>query len=190
MTNTTTLILGNEAGSTGTYNLQLNGILSTNNTIVGNFGTGIFNQTGGTHTVTNDLSLGHETTGSGTYNLQNGMLKSNHVFVGYDGTGTFIQTGGTHTVTSEMALGANASTKLNKYDLQGGDLVITGTPATQTPGYRGCGLRRVRDFFAERRHPPDNRHFGLGGLSGQPGQLSDKQEQHSGSAQQPPPPGS
>jgi hypothetical protein len=98
----------------GTYNLA-DGILSTNGTIVGNWGTGTFNQgldpdtgditPGGTHTVNGDLVFGANGGTSGTYNLYNGALNvTGNTFVGFFGTGAFTQSSGTHT-TSGLVLG-------------------------------------------------------------------------------------
>ena len=62
-------ILGNGPGATGTYNLSDTGVLSTVFELVGRYGSGTFNQSGGTHT-TNTLGIN----GSSTYNLSGGTL--------------------------------------------------------------------------------------------------------------------
>ena len=78
--------IGVFAGSTGTYNLSGTGALMVNKSeYIGDSGRGIFNQTGGTHTISagHDLYLGYNASGRGTYNLSGGMLTAPAVFVGY-----------------------------------------------------------------------------------------------------------
>jgi hypothetical protein len=102
------LILGLEAGSTGTYELS-DGALSAQNERIGIFGTGTFTQTGGTHELTGvegTFMLGTYEGGTGTYNLQDGVFIINRNIeegdfpgdeeIGYSGDGYFNQTGGTH----------------------------------------------------------------------------------------------
>ena len=96
-------ITGAGAVST-TLNQQQNTTLTVSgNTRVGISGTGIFNQTGGTHTVGNELFLASRfsntpnVAGTGTYNLSDGILTvAEKTTVGLDGQGTFNQSGGTH----------------------------------------------------------------------------------------------
>jgi hypothetical protein len=120
------LILGNQAGGTGTYNLT-GGALTAANTFVGNDGTGTFTQNGGTHTVANELNVGLNAGSTGTYNLQNGTIDSNYMFVGYNGTGTFNQTGGAVNITGGGHLGVGREAgSTGVYNLQGGTFDTTG----------------------------------------------------------------
>ena len=69
------LYLGYYPGSSGTYNLSggsLSAPAETIGVLVG--GVGVFNQSGGTNTVTDDLTLGYRSGSSGTYNLSGGSL--------------------------------------------------------------------------------------------------------------------
>ncbi len=72
-------------------------------------GSGTFNQSGGTNTVTGDLFLGYGTNAIGTYNLSAAASWTayNEYVGGYSGTGTFNQTGGTNIVTNNLYLGYN-----------------------------------------------------------------------------------
>ena len=71
---------------------------------MGSGGTGAFNQTGGTNTVTSVLNLGNYTGIAGTYNLSgSGVLSALSEVVGNNGPGTFNQTGGTNMVTGTGA---------------------------------------------------------------------------------------
>ena len=81
------LILGNSAGSSGSYNLGGSGVISAGTESIGSSGTGTFNQSGGTNIVMRMLSFGV----SGTYNLTGGIL----LVSGIQGTGTFDVGGGT-----------------------------------------------------------------------------------------------
>ena len=127
--------LGGFAGATGTYNLSGTGALTVNaNEYIGDGGTGIFNQTGGTHTFRGDLYLGYGASSSnGTYNLSAGALTSTlsgEQYVGYNGVGTFNHTGGTN-------------------DLEGDDLTVARNPgSTGVYNLSGTGvLRRVENEY-------------------------------------------
>jgi hypothetical protein len=146
-----TLILGQESGSTGTYNLD-DGRLSFSMMKVGQAGSGIFNQSGGELRVDEDmvvgetgtgevyqsggdayvfgsLTLGMQATGNGTYNLSDGYLSvgedGGNLVIGNEGVGTFNQTGGTvQVIHGDLVLGAQA-TGLGTYNLgPGAELTI------------------------------------------------------------------
>jgi hypothetical protein len=98
---TTTLVLGQNPGSSGIYNLSEPNpanpaLLTTKFTDVGRYGTGEFNQTGGTHTVTGDVTIAVKPGSSGTYNLSGGTLTAANII----NNGTFNYTGGDVTVTN------------------------------------------------------------------------------------------
>lgn len=121
---------GNMTFTQGGYNLQ---VLTE---IVGDTGTGAFNQIGGTNAVTGTLSLGSSSSANGSYDLSGtGALSADSVYIGSSGTGTFIQTGGSNTMDSALYLGHN-STGNGSYDLSGG--VVTGT-IHEYIGYAGTG---------------------------------------------------
>src|SRR3954462_6087390 len=80
--------------------------LTTDVTQIGGNGRGVFNQSGGTHTLNlgdlklgaSELNMGGAGTGTGTYNLSGtGMLGAhNDEIIGGDGIGVFNQSGGTN----------------------------------------------------------------------------------------------
>ena len=86
--NTGTLIIGFNAGSSGTYNLSGSGLLSSNYEWVGYSGTGGFAQSGGTNNANFGVTLGDSPGSVGSYNLSGGLL-SRSVSVGMSGTGVF-----------------------------------------------------------------------------------------------------
>jgi fibronectin-binding autotransporter adhesin len=113
-----TLAIGNGATATpntansgsydrsGTYTLD-SGALNTQYTIVGNAGTGAFIQNGGTHAITNALTIGAQNSqplsgpaGSGT--------DSNPVFGG-PAPGTYTMTGGSLTANGDQSTGNDTS---------------------------------------------------------------------------------
>ena len=98
------LDLGKQASGIGTFNL--NGGTLLDSAVVGDAGTGTFNNTGGTHTVVGDLTLGNQSTGNGTYNLTDSgtTTVSGATTVGAAGTGIFANAGSTHT-TANLVLG-------------------------------------------------------------------------------------
>jgi hypothetical protein len=65
---------------------QDGGNLATTETYIGLAGTGTFNQTGGTNSVTNNLVLGNVDSGQGTYNLEAGTLTAGSIVVNEDST--------------------------------------------------------------------------------------------------------
>ena len=105
------LTVGWLAGSSGTYSLS-NGLFNSTSpagkAVAYDGGTGLFMQTGGTHSVTGQLTIGGLSGSSGTYSLSDGMLQAAAPGeqVGYDGAmGQFMQSGGTNAVSGPLTLG-------------------------------------------------------------------------------------
>ncbi|WP_139174397.1 SGNH/GDSL hydrolase family protein [Janthinobacterium lividum] len=99
---TPTLLLGAEAGSSGTY--VLDGLDTTLRSEVEDIafnGSGSFTQENGSNDVLRRLTLGYNAGGFGSYTLNEGTLSSNEEWVGMDGTGMFIQNGGTHRIEAK-----------------------------------------------------------------------------------------
>ena len=133
------LILWDIAGCSGSYSLSGAGLLSPDALYVGNFGSGLFTQTGGTNSVgTNGadilpLYVGNNAGSSGSYVLGGtGALSSpNGEYVGYSGSGAFVQTGGTNTVsggTNTVSSGlylAYTSTGNGSYTLSGSGVLVS-----------------------------------------------------------------
>jgi hypothetical protein len=99
------LYLGAYNGGVGNYSLSGGTLLSGSSTYLGVSGNGTFTQTGGTHTVTNNLYLGYDSelngSSTGVYNLGgNSALTAANEYIGYQGHGTFNQTSGTNTVNA------------------------------------------------------------------------------------------
>jgi hypothetical protein len=112
------LVIGDNAGSSGIYNLSGNAVLLVEgNEYIGQAGTGVLNQTGGTHTVDFSLHLGFSAGGMGTYNLSGGSATINSgVHVGGSGVGVLDVSGGavlnaglTFTIANTPASVANLS---------------------------------------------------------------------------------
>jgi len=145
------LTCGCNSKSNGTYNLSGTGQLSVPIEYIGNTGTGIFTQSGGINSITNDLYLGEILNSSGTYNLSDaGQLSASREYIGRFGTGIFTQTGGTNTISSALyiaSLGASSGT----YNLNGGTLILesiskgSGTAAFY---FGGGTLQASGDFTA------------------------------------------
>jgi hypothetical protein len=107
-----TLIIGDRAEGSGSYELD-GGTLSATYETIGNGGVGSFTQTtvseSSSNTVTADLTLGAQSGSSGTYNLEGGTLSANNEIVGSAGSGAFTQTGGSNSITLQLTLGGNSS---------------------------------------------------------------------------------
>ena len=122
-TNTVTsgLYLGQNSGSSGTYNLSGTGNLSAAIEYIGHYGTGTFTQSGGTNTISYDSYLGFLSGSSGSYTLSGGSLSANREHLGYYGTGTFTQSGGINTISDYIELGGMSGGS-GTYTLNAGSL--------------------------------------------------------------------
>ncbi|MCG8317801.1 MAG: hypothetical protein MI976_31710 [Pseudomonadales bacterium] len=137
----------------GTYSLE-DGILETQKTVVGDFGAGLFLQAGGEH-YTQRLVIGNAgfddgvngpiASGFGRYELSAGLLETETTQVGVFGRSTFVQTGGIHRILGSDAdvaaliigdsvsthgtffSGETPNTSLGRYQLSGGNLVVSGS---------------------------------------------------------------
>jgi hypothetical protein len=116
---------------TGTYTLENGNLVVVSAEYVGYLGAGVFNQSGGTNTVTYGLGLaigggsGPYEGGFGTYNLSGGVLTVSNEAVGYYGNGTFVQTGGTHKSTGfGIAVGFGPAT-VGDYQQSAGSTTIS-----------------------------------------------------------------
>ncbi len=108
------LYLAHEASGVGVYNLS-GGTLSAPVEVVGNSGTGTFNQTGGSNSLTwGSVSLANNLGATGAYNLSGGTLSAPQEDVGYNGNGTFNHTGGSNAVTT-LNLGTFAGTNFTAF---------------------------------------------------------------------------
>jgi len=125
---------------------QIGGDLeSVGGTVIGQYGTGVFNHSAGTHTVGSpiaprDLKLGFDVAASGTYTLSDGAVLSvaGNAILGGDskdggprGTGVMNLNGGTATVTGSMKVwdSHNTSVRLAGATLFVGALDTDGNPA-------------------------------------------------------------
>jgi autotransporter-associated beta strand protein len=130
------LYVGENTGSGGSYFLSggslAMGTSSSANKVaeyIGFAGTGIFTQTGGTHTVgtssaNQPLYVGYNSSGVGTYVLSgvaSTLTVNGNEFVGYNGSGTFNQSNGTQMVTNTVDV-AFTGTGRGTFYLSGGTL--------------------------------------------------------------------
>ncbi len=127
-TNGTDLVVGYGADSSGTYTMSGGAFSASQNEFVGYSGTGVFNQSGGTNTVSSTTAffeVGDNVGATGTYNLSGtGTLTSNSSeYVGYFGGGNFNQTGGTNTTPQNLTLGVVAGST-GSYSISAGSLTV------------------------------------------------------------------
>jgi hypothetical protein len=115
--------------------------------MVGGFGTGLFEQQGGTVNALGTVFLGYYAEGKGTYSLIDGILsvgspsRSDALTVGFTGTGLFEQQGGAVAAHGNLSLGY-ATGGNGSYFLTGGNLAVgeTSNPADMYIGRTGSGL--------------------------------------------------
>jgi hypothetical protein len=132
---------GTNPASISIYNLSNTASLTvTNSVYVGFYGNGIFNQTGGTHTVntsgTNAFFVGYNAGASGTVNLSGGILSVTgcNEYVGNFGTGSINQSGGSNNIAQNLFVGSGTGS-LGSYTLSGaGNLNVGGTEYIASAG--------------------------------------------------------
>jgi autotransporter-associated beta strand protein len=113
-------------GGSGTYTLTgglLSGAPGSLGLSVGAGGTGTFIQSGGTHSLTNALYVGYESTG--TYCLSGGQLAAPTEILGFLASGTFTQTGGTNAAGALDLDPSSGFLPGATYNLNGGVLVAS-----------------------------------------------------------------
>ncbi|MDH3214022.1 MAG: hypothetical protein OEM05_16205, partial [Myxococcales bacterium] len=131
-------VVGWAPGSNGSHDLDPSNTLTVGDTaIIGAFGTGTFNQSGGQHNVGTSLTVGGAAAAQGTYDLSGaGWLSTPALTIGLAGTGAFSQSGGSNLVTASLVLG-DASGSFGSYELSGSGLLQA---PVQTIGLAGTGV--------------------------------------------------
>ena len=133
----------------GTYNLSATGVLNSNADVcIGSgdpemevVGIGLFDQSGGAHTVAGTLHVGHYRKWSGgvngTYDLSDGTLDvGDHIYVGHEGDGEFNQSGSGQSTTGQLVVGFHADAT-GTCSLDGGTMTAS---ISETVGYYGTGV--------------------------------------------------
>jgi hypothetical protein len=124
------LSLGVNAGASSSYTLgggTGSPVLSAPIEYIGDVGTAVFTQIGGTNNISNTLYLAANS-GSGTYNLQGGSLQAANVNI--NSGGVFNQTGGSLNATTSL-------TNAGAYTMAGGTL--TGVSLNNSGSFDGYG---------------------------------------------------
>lgn len=127
------LVLGDLASGNGTYNLSATtgtGSISVDNVTVGNFGTGAFNQSGGTLTVSNTFNMASNPGSTSSYALTGGSLNASGTAtatVGGLGTAVFTHSAGTANLgTLTLATSVSGFTASGTYNLSGTGILNSG----------------------------------------------------------------
>jgi hypothetical protein len=134
------LYVGCGSASNGVYSLGSSAVsrgeLTSQEQIIGLSGTGTFNHSYGTNTVSDRLILGRNQFSSGTYFLgYQGELEAGSQYIGWYGTGLFRQLWGTNTVKGDLYLGYK-STGSGTYELISDSWLYA---TNQYIGYEGAG---------------------------------------------------
>jgi fibronectin-binding autotransporter adhesin len=131
------LIIGNAAGSSGTYNFSDGTIDSITPfavlTKIGVSGAGTFNQNGGVHEA-DQVIIALASGSTGTYSLSAGTLTAVSQIVGASGTASVIQSGSSTSSISRLTLGSSAG-GVGNYTFSGGAL----SAGTLIVGSAGAG---------------------------------------------------
>ncbi len=136
------LVLGNQGGGVGSYALAGGTLNSSGRILVGEDGQATFTQTGGTNSVTLDLSiadhLGFSTAANpDSYTISAGALTvTGGIQVGRQGFGVVNQSGGIVSTTADVHFGStvngNTQTGQGIYNLSGGTLTTPSISAQST----------------------------------------------------------
>jgi hypothetical protein len=129
-----TLTLGAAVNTNGNHTLSGTGSLKAGTVIVGGEGTGVFIQTGGTHTAGSLSGKGDYQLVSGNLTVGGNVFDSTETFDIDDYSGNFTQTGGVHTIAN------SAHFALGTYTLQGGSLNVGGDILASTLNLDGGTL--------------------------------------------------
>jgi len=117
----TNLEVGSGVGSNGAFAMSGSQSAAAQVELVGNQGTGLWVQTGGTNSA-GTLALGENAGGTGIYNLSGGMISADFLQVGVNGTGTLNQYAGSSvSANTELDLGLFSGSS-GTYNLHGGTL--------------------------------------------------------------------
>ncbi len=118
------LNVGNAAGPLPATLNQTAGSVTATASDIGNVagGTGIYNHSGGTHTISTQMTVGLNASATGVYNLSGtGVVNAELSLIGVSGMGTVNQTGGTfNAVRMNIGQFANAT---GTYKLSGGQFL-------------------------------------------------------------------
>lgn len=122
------LILGEQSGGTGEYELSGGSLDVGAVVIVGSSGTARVEHSDGTF-ETSQLILGQHTPGSGLYTLTGDgeLVVRSTTTVAAEGKGSFVQQGGVHRVANLMLNGSSEEFDNVAYQLHDGELTVTGT---------------------------------------------------------------
>jgi len=136
-------LTGGSGSATNTLSMSANNLTSNSTETIGNTGSGTFNQSGGTNTITSSgvgaiaLELGFDPGSSGNYTLSGtgSIVTDNFEIIGFEGTGYFNQIGGTNSCGEDLQLGVDSGST-GTYALNAGSLTVS---ALEIIGFGGTG---------------------------------------------------
>ena len=145
------LEIGNGTTGVGTYDLSGTGAISVGGNgseVVATFGTGTFNQSAGTNTITSTytfgLAIGYSTGSTGTYNLSGGLVTTNNnVDLGFSGGTGVLNVSGTGTLTvggTLIVFNPSSAINLSGGQINAAALNFNGTPSVFLAGWTGGTL--------------------------------------------------
>ena len=152
------LTLGRQTGSSGTYRLIGGQIVSEYDLIVGDSGNGLVEQSGGVANF-NLMRIGNQAGSTGTYTMTDGTLimaynaQADISWIGRAGNGTFNQSGGSHRAATGMVVGAQEGGQ-GTYNMSGGQakadqFLTVGDEGTGIFSQTGGVVRITGDFYSD-----------------------------------------
>ena len=113
--------VGSASGLNGSFTLYNGQSLLASSENIGKDGTGAFTQTGGTHTVSQTLTIATNSGSAGTYNLEDGTLTAGNI-VNND---TFVFSGGNLNLATDGS-GTFANNADANFDIKNNTLIVNG----------------------------------------------------------------
>ncbi|MEJ2070973.1 MAG: hypothetical protein P8X58_11305 [Syntrophobacterales bacterium] len=128
------LLIGRNAGSSGTYTAGSADLSVGNTMFVGRGGTGVFSSSSGDVSITNNLIVGRLAGSSGSFTMSSGNLDvGGQETIGYEGIGIFSHSSGNHIIGGGLLVGRLAGSS-GSFTMSSGNIEVGGNEVIGAAG--------------------------------------------------------
>ena len=131
--------LGGAAAQTGVVNVSAGSVAASNGNgvvLLGDLGTGIWNQTGGTTSVAGEICGANQAGSAAQLNVSGGCVSAgNRILLTQSGSGTLNLSGSGLVTTPCLAVAGNSALSIGMVNLNGGTLAVGGVQETYNGSY-------------------------------------------------------